>query len=89
MSKTNVISRFSIPDILKLIKEQTGLKLELCDYFTGTKEHNGRKYFNVILPQRTSESKDYDTLKRFADKYKIISVEPNGLNRVAIFQNGL
>jgi hypothetical protein len=84
-----VISRFSIPETLELIKEQTGLKLELCDYFTGIKEHNKRKYFNVILPQRTSESKEYDILKRFADKYKLISVEPNGLKRVAVFQNGL
>ena len=87
--QTPVISRFYIPEILELIKEQTGLKLELCDYFTGIKEHNGRKYFNVILLQRTSESKEYDRLKRFADKYKLISVEPNGLKRVAVFQNGL
>lgn len=87
--QTLVISRFSIAETLELIKEQTGLELNLCDYFTGIKEHNGRKYFNVILSQRTSESKEYDTLKRFADKYKVISVEPNGLKRVAIFQNGL
>ena len=87
--KAPAISRFSISETLEMIKEQTGLELELCDYFTGIKEHNGRKYFNVILSQRTSESKEYDTLKRFADKYKLISVEPNGLKRVAVFQNGL
>ena len=80
---------FNIPEILELIKDQTGLQLELCDYFTGIKNHNGRKYFNVILSQRTSESKEYNILKRFADKYKLISVEPNGLRRVAIFPNGL
>ena len=84
-----LIGRFSIPETLELIKDQTGLKLELCNYFTGIKEHNGREYLNVILSQRTSESKEYDTLKRFADKYKLISVEPNGLNRVAVFQNDL
>ena len=84
--QTPVISRFSIPETLELIKEQTGLELELCDYFTGIKEHNSRKYFNVILSQRTSESKEYDVLKRFADKYKLISVIPNGLKRVAVFQ---
>lgn len=84
-----VISRFSISDTLDLIKEQTGLELDLCDYFTGIKEHNGRKYFNVILSQRTSESKEYVIIKRFADKYKLISVEPNGLKRVAVFQNFL
>ena len=87
--QTPVISRFSIPETLELIKEQTGLQLELCDYFTGIKEHNGRKYFNVILSQRTSESKEYEVLKRFADKYKLISVEPNGVKRVAVFQNDL
>lgn len=89
IAKLPVISRFFIPETLELIKEQTGLKLELCKYFTGIRECNGRKYFNVILSQRTSESKDYQTLKRFADKYKQISVEPNGLKRVAVFQNGL
>jgi len=72
-----------------LIKEQTGLELGLCDYFTGIKEHNGSKYFNVILPKRTSESNEYDILKRFADKYQLISVEPNGLKRVAVFENVL
>ena len=83
------VIRFSIPETLELIKEQTGLELDLCDYFTGIKEHNDRKYFNVILSQITSESKEYDILKRFADKYKIISVEPNGLKRVAVFLNYL
>jgi hypothetical protein len=87
--QTPVISRFSIFDTLDLIKKQIGLELELCDYFTGIKEHNGRKYFNVILSQRTSESKEYDKLKRFAEQYKIISVEPNGLRRVAVFLNGI
>lgn len=87
--QTPVMNRFSVTETLELIKEQIGLKLELCDYFTGIKEHNGRKYFNIILRQRTSESKEYDTLKRFSDKYKKISVQPNGLNRVAVFQNGL
>jgi hypothetical protein len=83
----NEKSLISIHETLELIKNQTGLELELCDNFTGLKEHKGRKYFNVSLPQRTSESKEYDTLKRFASKYKSISVEPNGLKRVAVFQN--
>jgi len=76
-------------NILDLIKEQIGLELNLCDYFTGIKEHNGQKYFNVILSQRTSESQDFDKLKRFAEQYKLIKVEPNGLKRVAVFLNGL
>ena len=74
-----------IQKTLKLIKEQTGLDLELCDYFTGIKQHRGQKYFNVVLKDRTSESRDFKTLELFAKKYKLIDVEPNGLQRVAIF----
>lgn len=75
----------SIVKTLNLIEKYTGLKLNLCDYFTGVKEHNGKKYFNVVLPKRNSESKDYDKLKRFSEKYNLISIEPNGVNRAAIF----
>jgi hypothetical protein len=75
--------------ILKTIKEQTGLELPLCDYFTGIKESNGEQYFNIVLSQRTSESQDFYKLKRFAEQYKLIRVEPNGLKRVAVFLNGL
>ena len=82
-------NNFSISETLELIKKQTGLNLVLCDYFTGIHNYRGRKYFNVILSQRISESRDYDVLKKFADKYNLISVEPNGLNRVAIIQNNL
>lgn len=85
--QTSVISRFSVLETLELIKEQTGLELKLCDYFTGIKKHNEHKYFNVILSEKTSESKEYDLLKRFADKYKTLSFEPNGLNRISIFIN--
>lgn len=46
-----------IQKTLKLIKEQTGLDLKLCPDFTGIKQHKGQKYFNVILKERTSESK--------------------------------
>lgn len=77
---------FSISDTLELIKKQTGLELDLSDNFEGIKKRNGKKYFNVVLPQRISESREYDILKRFADKYKLISVEPNGFKQVAIFQ---
>lgn len=86
MSIANNIN-FSILEILELIKQQIGLELNLCEHFTGIKEHNSKKYFNVILSERVSESKEYDLLIRFAKKYRIISVEPNGLNRVAISQN--
>lgn len=84
-----VMKKQTEKNILDFIKEQIGLELNLCDYFMGIKEHNGQKYFNVILSQRTSESQDFYKLKRFAEQYKLIKVEPNGLNRVAVFFNGL
>jgi len=74
-----------IQKTLKLIKEQTGLDLKLCPDFTGIKQHKCQKYFNVVLKERTSESKEFDKLKKFANKYKLIDIEPNGLTRVAIF----
>lgn len=74
-----------ITEVLEAIKEQLGLDLKLCDYFTGVKELGGKQYFNVVLNKRVSESQDFTTLKRFSDKYKSINVEPNGINRVAIF----
>jgi hypothetical protein len=76
-----------IQETLELIKEQIGLNLNLCEHFAGLKSHKGKKYFNVILSQRVSESTEFPILQRFANKYKSISVEPNGLNRVSIFIN--
>lgn len=70
---------------LKYIEEQLGLKLKLCDHFTGINEMGGIKYFNVVLKERTSESDEYIKLKRFSDKYKTIRIESNGLKRVAVF----
>jgi len=70
---------------LKHIEDQTGLKLSTCDYFKGIKKLNGNKYFNIVLNENTSESKEYNTLEKFANKYKTIKIEPNGVKRVAIF----
>jgi len=72
-------------DTLLLIEEQTGLKLTLCDFFTGIRTVGSKKYFNVILAHRTSESKEFDTLNRFSKKSGLISVEPNGVKRIAVF----
>jgi len=76
-----------IKETLNQIKEQTGLKLTLCSHFKGVREHNGKKYFNIVLNQRTSESKAYSILQKFSNKYNIIKIEPNGLKRVSIFIN--
>jgi hypothetical protein len=74
-----------INETLDLIKKQTGLDLQLCDYFTGIKENEKGKYFNVVLKNHVSDSKEFDLLQKFADKYKLISVRPNGYKRIAIF----
>lgn len=76
-----------ITKTLQLIKDQTGLNLPLCPYFTGVQSHRGRKYFNVVLSAPTCFSAEYDKLKRFSSDFGLILVEPNGLNRVAVFLN--
>ena len=74
-----------ITDKLKAIKLYTGLELIPCDYFTGIRECNGLKYFNVILNERVSESLVYVKLLRLNNTSLLLKVEPNGLKRVAIF----
>lgn len=72
---------------LELIESQIGLKLELCDYFTGLRKHLGKEYFNVILKDRLYMSKEFQKLEMFSNKTKLITIEPNGINRVAIYPN--
>lgn len=76
-----------IEKTLNLIYYQLGLKLKLCDYFDGLRIMNGLYYFNVILDDPISESRDYDKLLIFSKDYNLIKIEPNGLKRVAIFPN--
>lgn len=78
-----------IQSTLKHIQEQTGMNLDLCEDFPGLQEFKGTKYFNVILSDKTSESKQYSRLKAFADTYGTISIEPNGVRRVAVFIKNL
>lgn len=80
MNLTNKIN-----ETLILIEEQSGLRLELCDYFTGIRYFNDKPYFNVVLKKRISESLEYDILKRWCNKYKNLQIENNGLKRVAVF----
>lgn len=74
-----------IEKTLLLIKEQTGLNLSLCTHFTGLNKHQGKRYFNIILENRTCESDVYKILERFSHKTNLIGIEPNGVDRVAIF----
>ncbi len=72
-------------ETLTIIEEQIGLRLDLCDHFTGVKFMGSKPYFNVILKDKISESLDYDKLKRWSDKNKSFKIENNGLKRLAIF----
>lgn len=74
-----------IKEVLCIIEEQTGLRLNLCNDFPGTYFSKGRPYFNVTIQDRLSESTEYNTLERFARNVTGLEVEPNGLKRIAIF----
>ena len=75
-----------IQKTLKIIEDQTGIKLKQCDYFNEVYTHKGENYFNVVLKERTSESKDFNRLQQFYNKYKTLRIEPNGLKTIAIFE---
>ena len=70
---------------INMIKTQIGLELKLDNHFSGLQKHKGKPYFNVVFPQRTSESDEYSRLESFAKRSKLIDVLPNGMNRAAIF----
>ena len=66
---------------IKEILKYSGLKLNQCKCFD-LKD----KYFNIYLNQDVWESPIYTELIRIANTTNIISkVEPNGVNRLAIF----
>ena len=79
MSLTN-----KVKESLTLIYEQIGLRLDLCDHFIGIRYMDDKPYFNIVLKDKISESADYDTLKRWCDKYGV-KIENNGLRRLSIF----
>ena len=82
MNLTNKIDK-----TLTLIEEQIGLRLELCDHFTGIRYFNDKPYFNVVFKDRLNCSLDYVQLIRWSNKYKTINVERNGLKRASIVLN--
>jgi len=75
----------SINEALRYIDKMTGLKLNLCECFTGIEYHNGLKYFNVLVDKPVSESEEYTKLLRLSSTYNDIKVEPNGYKRLAIY----
>lgn len=74
-----------ITETLTLIEEQTGLRLGLCDHFTGILYFDDKPYFNVVLKEKISESLEYKKLKKWCNQYKILKIENNGLKRIAVF----
>ena len=76
-----------IEDTLRYIDEHIGLKLNLCDHFTGLYSILGKKYFNVVLNDKVNESKEYAMLSNLSCKHGSIGVMQNGLRRVAVFSN--
>jgi hypothetical protein len=84
--KISTKSQQIINNVISYIKQQTGLDLEIDDS-TGLKKQRGYNYFNILLNTQVSESSEYDKLEQFANKYKLIKIQPNGYKRVAIFFN--
>ena len=80
------------PDVIKnkmleYIKEGTGLKLTLCDYFTEIKYLNGYPYFNILasgdgLETFNRELKMIENLSRSSGI--IVDAQPNGVQRISI-----
>lgn len=76
----------TIQQVLEEIKMQIGLSLVEDTAFPGIQNHCGRSYFSVDLGDRVTESAAFAKLERYASPdSSVISVEPNGVNRVAIF----
>lgn len=72
--------------ILNFIYEQTGLKLNVDDYFNQIENHQSKRYFNVDLGERLYLSTKFEKLKRLATYSETIhNVEANGTKRVAIY----
>lgn len=76
---------FTVQEIQTYIEKQTGLQLEICQDFPGLKVYKGKSYYNFLTKERFSESQEVLQLQRLAKRSNVIhSIEPNGLNRVAI-----
>lgn len=80
----------NIDTTLSKIQEQSGLRLTLCDYFTGIRNNGAGDYFNVILSEDIylyggEMCHEYMTLGILVDEGIISDVAPNGIRRVAIY----
>lgn len=68
---------------LEFIKDQIGLELELCDYFTEVQDGNGNPGFNVTLKDRLWGSQEYNKLIRLQQNSAVLAeIQPNGVRRL-------
>jgi hypothetical protein len=70
--------------VIEFLNIQTGLNLTPDDHFSGIRYQGTRKYANVLLQERVTESQTFLALESFANTF-LDGVEPNGLYRVAVF----
>lgn len=73
--------------VLGYIKEQIGVSLDPCDYFTKVKVYRSKDIisFNALLDTYTSESKDFLLLQRLLGRSQVIAdVQPDGFKRISI-----
>jgi hypothetical protein len=73
----------AIITVLAEINKVMGTNLQSSD--SKITKKFGKKFFNVELSDRVVLSRDYTLLQRYANTYKKIDVQPNGVNKVAIF----
>jgi len=73
-----------IEETLKYVKDMLNIDLTLCDYFTGIREFQGDKYFNIEVEKKYDDP-TINALKRLSKQYgKIKDLQPNGVTRWAI-----
>ena len=78
----------TINELLLLIENNAGIRMEADTHFSGIHSCNGQKYFNVNIESPCWCSREMLALERMAQSGNTITrVEPNGRKRLAIFFN--
>jgi hypothetical protein len=73
-----------IQSTLEYIKNQLGIDLVLCDYFTGLRKFNDQYYFNIEV-EKKDEDRTIPALKRLSREYGVIKdIQSNGVTRWAV-----
>lgn len=77
----------TIEELIAYIEAQTGITFIECDCFNGLREHGkGEHYYNLLINDPYWNSREVMALERLALNSSVIyRIEPNGLQRVAVF----